>query len=434
MSYPILTTRIASSTFVMLRDRTRQIGELFGLDKLQNTRFITAVSEIARNAIQFAGGGSVAFFFDEGRNIQSPQHLVAVVSDSGPGIADVDAVLEGRPNSKGQIPMGLIGSKRLVDVLSIECPPGGGTAVTMEMMLPRNGRRLTKADLGKLADQLARQKAKTPLEELERQNREMLSTLQELRLRQLELQRADERKNQFVAMLAHELRNPLGTLQMSLEVMRRNQHMTPQELARRRDIMARQTDQLAQLVEDLMDVSRVSQGKIELVKLPLEVTELVMQAVEMTSSAIAEKQHTVQVNPFDAALWISGDATRLKQVLCNLIQNAARYTPAGGQLCVSTDKRGDFALIEVSDNGIGISPDLLPQVFDLFVQGDDAAPERRVGLGVGLTLVHRLVTSHGGEVAAFSEGLGKGSRFSVQLPLAPMPDPLRPQNGWASVT
>lgn len=418
MSYPIVTTRITSSTLVMLRDRTRQVGELFGLDKLQSTRFITAVSEIARNAVQFADGGSVTFSFNQGRSVTAAQSVLAVVTDNGPGIADLDAALAGRPNSKGQLTMGLAGTRRLVDVFQVECPASGGTVVSLEMMLSHRAKRLTTADMGRLVDELARCKAKTPMEELEKQNREMLIALQELKLRQLQLEQADQRKNQFVAMLAHELRNPLGTLKMTLGILKRSQQITPEELDKRREVMTRQTDQLGQLVEDLMDVSRVNEGKVELVKRPLEVNQLVAQAVEMSEFAVSDKQHRLQVSSQQEDIWIDGDATRLKQVLCNLIQNAARYTPPGGQITVAVDKRQNFAHIEVTDNGIGISQDLLPQVFDLFVQGDDLASQSRLGLGVGLTLVRRLVEAHGGEVLASSAGLGLGSQFAVNVPLA----------------
>jgi signal transduction histidine kinase len=394
------------------------VGEVFGLDNLQSTRFITAVSEIARNAVQFAGGGSVAFRFDEGTAAQLTQYLVAVISDSGPGIGNIAAALEGRTNSKGQRPLGLVGSRRLVDMLNIECPKSGGTVVTLKMLLPRSARRLQAADIGTLVEQLARKKAATPLEELEKQNREMLETLQQLRLRQVQLEKADAQKNQFVAMLAHELRSPLGTLHMVLKIIQRNVHMKPDELTRLRDIMGRQTDHLTKLVNDLMDVSRVSQGKVDMDKSPVEVNELVTQAIEMTDAAVSSKHHQVQLKLYHEDLWIEGDVIRLKQVLCNLLNNAARYTPEEGLISVCIVKQGNFVEITVADNGIGISEELLPHMFDLFVQGDTSLSKTQAGLGIGLTLVKSLVERHGGTVAAHSEGCGFGSQFVVCLPLS----------------
>lgn len=239
MSYPILTTRISSSTLVTLRDRTRQVANIFELGKLESTRFITAVSEIARNAVQFAGEGTIVFSFRDGKD-DSASALIALISDNGKGIADIEGVLAGRVINNGQIPLGIVGAKRLVDVLHIESTTNG-TTVTIEMLLPRSAARFTLIELGKRVEQLARQKPKTPVQELEKQNRDMMDTLQELREKQLELQRADERKNQFLTTLAHELRTPLGTLHMNLEILRRNLELRPDELAKRREIMARQT-------------------------------------------------------------------------------------------------------------------------------------------------------------------------------------------------
>lgn len=417
MTYPILTTRITPASLVALRDRARQVADTFGLEKLHSTRFITAVSEVARNAVQHGGGGSVAFYFREGRDPDTPQHLVAVVTDKGPGIRDISAALAGAVRADGHRPMGLVGTKRLADEMGIECPPDGGTVVTLGVALPRTAPRLSSTDLGIRVDRLARQKPRTPVEELENQNREMLIALEELALRKQELEKADLRKNQFLATLAHELRSPLGTLHMTLEILKRSPAITPEELARRRDAMARQTDQLTKLVEDLMDVSRVSQGKVELERKRLELHELVTQALEMTGSSISAKEHTVTVNRYADDLWVEGDATRLRQVLGNLLGNSARYTPPNGHITVTLRRNQRMAEIEVLDDGVGIAADVLPNVFDLFVQGESTS-KTNAGLGVGLTLVRRLVEGHGGEVSASSGGTGQGARFTITLPLA----------------
>ena len=416
MTYPILSTRISATTLVTLRDRTRQVGEIFGLGKLEATRFVTAVSEIARNAVQYAETGSIAFAFRQA-SAREPQSIVAAISDKGPGIADIQGALDGRPNANSKAPLGLVGARRLVDALAIQCPPSGGTIVTVEMHLPRSAPLMTAAELSKRADELARQKPKTPLQELEKQNREMLGALQELRDRQLELQRADERKNQFLITLAHELRNPLGTLHMNLEILRRNLDISPADLAKRRDAMARQTEQMNKLVEDLVDVSRVSQGKVELMRRPVELNELAAQAAEICGAAIEGKRHTLVLEPAPADVWIEGDTTRLKQALSNLIQNSARYTPMGGTITLGVRTEGSSALVTVTDNGTGISPEMLPQVFDLFVQGEGPASHTPGGLGIGLTLVKRLAEGHGGSITAESAGSGLGATFTLRLPL-----------------
>jgi signal transduction histidine kinase len=423
MNLRILTTRVSGINLVTLRDRTRQVAELFGLDKLQRTRFITAVSEIARNTAQYAGEGNVTFLFGSAADAPgSLQQLTAQVSDQGPGIEDLPGVLAGRINSKGQVPLGIVGSRRLVDHFAIECPAEGGTVVTLSIALPKSMTRLSGADVASRVDQLARRKPQTPLEELELQNRDMLFALEELRLKQQELQVADVRKNQFLSTLAHELRGPLGTLHMTLEVLKRKTDIGPAELAKRCEVMGRQTQQLANLVNDLMDVTRVTLGKVELEKKSVEVNELVSQAVEMSEGALRAKEHEVAVALHDGPLWIHGDTTRLKQVLCNLLQNAARYTPERGTIDVSVRREAAYAVVKVADSGIGIPPDILPHVFDLFVQGAPGGTSgNQGGLGVGLTLVRKLTEDHAGTVSAASDGLGRGSQFTVTLPLASAP-------------
>ncbi|MDB5857348.1 MAG: hypothetical protein JWQ76_1037 [Ramlibacter sp.] len=420
MSQPIFTVPATAQTLVAIRTCTRQVGQLVGLDHMQQTRFSTAVSEIARNAVQHGLGGSLTFLVRETRSGPG-QSLVAQVTDQGPGIPDLEAVLQGMPAANGRLPMGIIGSKRLVDQLIIEAPAAGGTLVRIEMALPRNAPRLGPADLARLADQLARRRPQSPMEEVELQNRELLKTHQALRDKQAELEQADERKNQFVATLAHELRNPLSTLAMMLEVLRRKPVQEPEELARRVAVMTRQTTQLTQLVDDLLDIARVSQGKVELRLETVDFNILATQALEMTGGAIAAKDHAVTMDLHPAPLWVKADAGRIKQVICNLVQNSARYTPPRGAIAVRVGRDADWGFVEVADNGSGIAADVLPHIFGLFVQGDATRASGEGGLGVGLSLVRRLVQDHGGTVAAASEGAGRGSRFTVALPLVATP-------------
>jgi signal transduction histidine kinase len=278
---------------------------------------------------------------------------------------------------------------------------------------------LSGPDVAARVDQLARRKPQSPMEELEQQNREMLYTLDELHLKQQELQQADERKNQFLSTLAHELRSPLGTLHMTLELLKRKTEVEPAELVKRCEVMGRQVSQLVHLVNDLMDVTRVTLGKVELEKRSVEVNELVSQAVEMSLAATQAKEHAVAVKLHEAQLWIEGDSARLKQVLCNLIQNAARYTPNKGNIAISVRREMAYAVVEVADSGIGIAPEVLPNVFDLFVQGAPGGTQgNQGGLGVGLTLVRRLTEDHAGTVSAASAGVGLGSQFTLTFPLA----------------
>lgn len=414
MRHRILTTRINAAGIVTLRNRARNIADIFGLDTTQRTRFVTAVSEIARNTAQYAGEGSATFFFEAGPD--RPQAVIVELADTGPGIADIAQAIAGLPpRTDGSVRVGIPGTRKLVDQLEIACPPEGGTVVTLGMELPRSAPRLGAADLAALVDQLARRKPQGPLEELEQQNREMLQALAELRARQDELLKHDERKNQFLTTLAHELRNPMATIHMSLEILRKSD-MTPL-VAKRREIMSRQVDQLIGLVDEILDVARVSRGKVELQREALEVNTLVGDALEIASAAVTARQHQLTFAPSSGELWIQGDPRRLRQVVSNLVHNSARYSPEGGRIRVSVRREGEHAVIDVEDNGIGIAPDVLPHVFDMFVQGA-TENENRGGLGVGLTLVRRLVEDHGGSVSAASPGLGQGSAFCVILPLA----------------
>ena len=418
MRHRILSTKVNSSSLTAARQRSRQVGELFGLDTLQRTRFITAISEIARNTVQYAGTGSLAFLFDTRSVHSGGQCVVAEISDRGPGIADLDTVLKGLREPAGASASGIAAARRLVDQLTIRTPEEGGTVVTVEMELSRGQKALSVADINLRVGELAMRKAQSPLEELEQQNREMLFTLEELRQKQMSLEQADLRKNEFLAMLAHELRNPLATLTLNLELLKRMPSISPEDLVSRREMMARQTDQLRRLVDDLLDVARVTKGKVELQRAPSEVNGLVRGAMEMVSAAIHERGHNVTFHAAPRELWVYGDSARLLQVVGNVIHNATRYTPENGRIEIAVRNQGATAAIEVSDNGVGIAPDMLPQVFGLFVQArDKSATAAGGGLGVGLTLADRLLQDHGGAISVKSEGMGKGCQFTITLPL-----------------
>jgi signal transduction histidine kinase len=234
------------------------------------------------------------------------------------------------------------------------------------------------------------------------------------------LREANRRKDEFLAMLGHELRNPLAPIRNAVEIMRKPD-APPAAIARGRDIIDRQVDHLARLVDDLLDVSRIVQGKISLVAVPLELAAVVEQAVEASRPLIAARRHRLQVALPEAPVWINGDLVRLAQVISNLLNNAAKYTDAGGEISLRADLRGTQVGLRIRDNGVGIPAVLLPRVFDLFTQADQSLARTQGGLGIGLTLVKRLVEMHGGRVEAHSEGEGLGSEFVVWLPLGVTP-------------
>jgi signal transduction histidine kinase len=259
------------------------------------------------------------------------------------------------------------------------------------------------------------------VQELQQQNRELLRIHQELQQKQAALEQADDRKNQFVKTLVHELRSPLSTLELTLTILRRRPDLGAEELLRRCDVMGRQTQQLTRLVEEMMDVARVSQGKVGLDLQPSDLNALVSEAVEMTGGAIAAKAHEMKLHLHPQPVWVSGDRSRLTQVVCNLVQNSARYTPHSGRIDVDVLASEGQAILRVRDNGVGIAGAFLPHVFDLFVQGDTRPPGMEGGLGIGLTLVRHLVAGHGGDVSVASAGPDQGSTFTVRLPLIAAP-------------
>ena len=223
------------------------------------------------------------------------------------------------------------------------------------------------------------------------------------------------RKDEFLAMLAHELRNPLTPLVTSIELMRR---APAPGWERPLEIMARQVRQLSRLVEDLLDVSRVSRGRVELRRHRLDLVDTVNDAIESSRPLLEGRRHQVRVDLPDRPIIVEGDGVRLAQVFANLLHNAGKYTDPGGRIDVTVGRSGDEAFVRVSDNGTGIEPQMLGEVFDLFTQAPVSLARAQGGLGIGLTLVRTLTELHGGRVVAASEGLGRGSTFTVFLPPA----------------
>ena len=229
-----------------------------------------------------------------------------------------------------------------------------------------------------------------------------------------EAEAASRAKDEFLAMLGHELRNPLSPIVTALQLMRlRGDTSAPKERA----IIERQVKHLVGLVDDLLDVSRITRGKIELRREPVEMADVIAKAVEMSSPLLEQRAHQLTVDaPRGRGLKVEADPARLSQVFANLLANAAKYTEAGGRIQVSAVRDGNTVRAKVSDNGAGIDPHLLPRVFDLFIQAKQTLDRSQGGLGIGLTIVRNLVELHGGKVSARSEGLGRGSDFVVELP------------------
>jgi PAS domain S-box-containing protein len=277
-------------------------------------------------------------------------------------------------------------------------------------------RRYTAADVA-VAEDLARRAA---------------TALENARLYR-EAREADRRKDEFLAMLAHELRNPMAPISNALQLMTLRSS-DPGVVARARDILQRQVEQLSRLVDDLLDVSRITRGKISLQKQRLDLGAVIARAVETSQPLIDSRRHRITLSLPPEPVELEADPARLEQILTNLLTNAAKYMEEEGQIWLTAAVEEDQAVLRVKDDGLGIAPEMLPRLFDLFAQAERSLDRSQGGLGIGLTLVRRLVEMHGGTVEARSQGLGKGSEFIVHLPLhstepreaAPRPLPPRP--------
>jgi CheY-like chemotaxis protein len=231
-----------------------------------------------------------------------------------------------------------------------------------------------------------------------------------------------QRKDIFLAMLSHELRNPIAPIRNAAHVLRL-QNLSPADTRWAGEIIERQVLQLTRLVDDLLDVARINSGKIHLRMCDVDLRGAIAAAVEETRPNVDSRRHDLRVDLTDGPLMVHGDASRLTQVLANLLSNAAKFTPNGGRIWVTAERREQECFVRVRDSGIGIPAETLPRVFEFFVQADTSVGRPHDGLGIGLALVKTLVEMHGGQVAVTSPGPGKGAEFSLRLPLvAEQPD------------
>lgn len=441
MGESILTLGVGTEFDVIAaRQRARQIAAACGFGALDQARIGTVVSELARNIFNYAGTGSVVFAVD---GVASPQQLLIILEDQGTGIPDIELVLSGRYRSSTGMGLGILSARRLMEGFEI-ASGATGTRITVSKRFPSQTAFIGVSAFGAIVDGFEPLPHQAALSEARHQNRELTDALGALQARQeqlllvttrleernrniealndllddkaVALQQADRSKDAFLATLSHELRGPLSAAGMAAKLLQ-----TPGVSAERANTMGeligRQVAHMSKMVEDLLDVSRISRGLVQLDKAPVELAEVVAAAVEQVQAAAALKHHRIEQQFARASLVVLADRTRLLQVVSNLVGNAIRYTDSGGLIRIELERRGPMAVLRVSDNGKGIGPELMPHLFDLYVQAELSSDRTGGGLGLGLALVKNLVEAHGGAVTVDSAGDGHGSAFIVQLPL-----------------
>jgi PAS domain S-box-containing protein len=299
---------------------------------------------------------------------------------------------------KDQEILGIARELGLKSYLAVPLTVRGRTFGVLTFVAAESGRRFDADDL-RVAEDLADRAA---------------SAIENARLYS-ELQETDRRKDEWIAMLAHELRNPLAPIRNALHILKMP-GIDPETAAQARDITERQVQQMVRLVDDLLDVSRIMRGRIELRKEPVKLAAVVARGVETAQPMIDAQGQQLLVSVPPGPLRLEADPTRLAQVISNLLHNAAKFSQRAGRIWLTVERQGTEAVLRIRDEGAGIRPELLPHIFDLFVQGDRSMERTQGGLGIGLTVVRKLVELHGGTITAHSEGPGKGSEFVVRLP------------------
>ncbi len=439
----ILTIEIRfEQDVVMTRQRVRQIAELLGFDSQDRARIATAVSEIARNAFQYAKGGKIQFWVEG----ESPQIFMVSIRDQGRGIANLKAILEGKYASNTGMGLGIIGSKRLMDQFRIDSTPDQGTVVVMGKNLPKRSPIVTTKRLAEIANELIMRSPENPYSEIQQQNQELLRTLEELEKRQAELaqlnreledtnrgvvalyaeldekadslQRANELKTRFLSNMSHEFRTPLNSiLSLSRLLLDRMDGELTDEQEKQVRFIRQSGEGLLELVNDLLDLAKIEAGKIVIHPNEFEVSELFGALRGMLRPLLAYNSSISLI--FEEPVGIPTlytDEGKVAQILRNFISNAIKYTEKG-EVRIAAKLVGRTVVFSVVDTGIGIAPEDKKRIFEEFVQVDSAFQKRVKGTGLGLSLSRHLTELLGGNVSLTSE-LGKGSTFFATIPIS----------------
>jgi signal transduction histidine kinase/DNA-binding response OmpR family regulator len=443
MNARLLTLALTAETDIVLaRKRTRRLAELVGFEGQDQTRITTAVSEIARNALEYAGGGRIEFRIS---GATAPQRFEIVITDRGPGIARLDDVLDGSLRSETGMGVGLVGARRLMDDFAVETTPGQGTTIRLVKNLPRRARLVDQAVIKQISQELASDTPPNPVEEIQRQNQDMLFQLEELQSRQDELahinqelqetnrgvvalyaelddradhlRRADELKSRFLSNMSHEFRTPLNSiLALSRLLLGRADGELTAEQEKQVQFIRRAAESLTELVNDLLDLAKVAAGKTVVTCAEFSAAGLFATLRGMLRPLlVADAVALVFEDPADVP-FLTTDEAKLSQILRNFISNALKFTEQGEvRVWATHDRDTDMVTFSVRDTGIGIDSVDHEIIFQEFGQIANPIQRRVKGTGLGLPLSKQLAELLGGNVGLES-ALGQGSVFSVTLP------------------
>ena len=440
MKQPLLTVVIKDEQDVVLaRQRAKQLADQFGLDIADQTRFATSVSELARNAFQYAKGGKAEFFYED-----APPTLMARIADDGPGIAQLDVILEGRYVSKSGMGVGLLGAKRLSDVFTFE-PTPRGTVIVLGKRLPAGG-VISGQRLSAITHQLIQHPIEaSPLVDARRRNVELVQALDALQTRQEEIERlnreleetnrgvlalyseldekadslkeASELKSRFLSQMSHELRTPLNSIIMLVRLMKSGVDGTvSMEHQKHVDFIGRAADGLLELVNDLLDLAKIESGRVDVTAAEVSVSTMWAAQRGMFRPLITDQPVELLFSDPSQLPVLFTDESKLAQILRNLISNAIKFT-AHGTVRVAAEMTGENRILfQVSDTGIGIPQEHQGALFTEYVQLSEAAGYKQKGTGLGLALCRRLVELLNGRIWCRSV-VGEGSTFSFEIPV-----------------
>jgi signal transduction histidine kinase len=438
------------SDVVFVRQRARQIAALLAFDALEQTRISTAVSEIARNALLYAVGGRAQFSLED----RAPGYFIIRVSDRGQGIANLGAILAGDYTSETGFGKGLLGARNLMDSFCADSVPGHGTTIELGKTLTARAPKVTPQLFSSISTELAKLALTSPMEEIRRQNVELLRALDELRSRQLELDKiyneladantqledkadalertaASEQaaraeaeaavatREELLAIVSHDLRNPLHIIVNNAAILRRSNidGKEGERVQKSAQAIIRATERMNRLVADLLDLAQIHAGKLAVELTRQDAEELIREAIEMSRPLAADMDLKLD-GSVSAGLQVYCDRVRVLQIFSNLVGNALKFTPKGGSIVIEAKDAGPGeALFLVRDTGSGIPPEELPHIFDRFWQ---AKRKDREGIGLGLSIVKGLVEAHGGRLWAESK-LGIGTTVFFTLLVAQPP-------------